>query len=729
MPQQMIAAGGSRYAAIALGTRDRRAARSEARNDSRLAFAKKESTLCALRARRAHPCGGRRAVHHSEYDTGTGSAMSTFTCESVARAALGEPHHVSAGEAYRTCPNHDDRHPSLKINLNKDMFLCGPCGKGGKAWALAAFLGRLDPDDKPAVSAWLRERGLLDGSTGGNSSHRTALSEKRRVAEFNYSDDLRKVRLEPGENGKSKMFVWEHREGDTWKPGDGGKNKPLYVNQIFRDADQLDYAVGFEGEAKCDLAGELGIPGFSFKDMEESECKKLEGLKIVLWRDKDAVGEKQAQDAAQKIHRCGHPRSIEIITPPAELASGGDIVDAVKTLGYNNALLEELIRTASEWKPVPQPGRGGFMLTKLNDLLNEPAEIVSWLLEGKLPAGGISVLSAKPKVGKSTLARCLALAVATGEPFLDCATTKGPVIYLALEEKRGEVRRHFADLGATGEEEIYIHAASAPQAAVLELCELTKRIRPVLIVIDPLFKFVRIRDEKAYAEVCNAIEPLLTLARESGAHVLLSHHSGKMERADATDSILGSTAIFGGVDTAIILKKADRYRTVQSCQRYGTDWPELVLNFDPTERSLSLGVERSEAEAGRIGEAIAVYLAGSDEPQTRIEIEAHVEGKTKHKRTALKALCAAGRVSESGAGAKGDPLRFALNPSANSQGGNEPKAFVDSCSHVYAGTREQQSQNSAETSINTGDILVPGVSREPQKEADSGEQAFLEGKL
>jgi hypothetical protein len=192
---------------------------------------------------------------------------------------------------------------------------------------------------------------------------------------------------------------------------------------------------------------------------------------------------------------------------------------------------------------------------------------------------------------------------------------------------------------------------------------------------------------------------------------------------------VGSTAIFGGVDTAIILKKADRYRTVQSSQRYGTDWPEAVLNFDPAERSLSLGVERSEAEAGRIIEAIVAYLAGSDEPQTRVQIEAHVEGKTKHKRTALKALCATGRVSESGAGAKGDPLRYALNPNASSQAGNEPNAFVDSCSHIYTETREQQSENGLEARMNTSDILVPGVSHESQKEAISGEQAFWEGKL
>ena len=141
-----------------------------------------------------------------------------LTCESIARAILGEPRHVSSGEAYRTCPNHDDKHPSLKINLHKDVFLCGPCGKGGKAWALAAFLGRLDPGDKPGVTAWLREHDLLDVSTSANRTHPTAQSEKRRVAEFYYSADLRKVRLEPGENGKSKMFVWEHCEGGSGNP-------------------------------------------------------------------------------------------------------------------------------------------------------------------------------------------------------------------------------------------------------------------------------------------------------------------------------------------------------------------------------------------------------------------------------------------------------------------------------------------------------------------------------
>jgi len=337
----------------------------------------------------------------------------------------------------------------------------------------------------------------------------------------------------------------------------------------------------------------------------------------------------------------------------------------------------------------------GFSLTSLRDLMSEPEEKVSWLLAEKLPAGGISVLSAKPKVGKSTLARCLALAVARGEPFLGCRTTKGPVIYLALEEKRSEVRRHFADLGATatGDEQIQIHCAAAPKDAMSGLSKIVTERKPVLVIIDPLFKFVRVVDEKAYAEMCYAIEPLLTLARETGAHVLLVHHNGKAERADAMDAILGSTAIFGGVDAGLVLKRTDRYRTLQSSQKYGTDWPETVLEFDSERRALSLGVEKSEAEAERTSQAILVYLRASEEPRTREEIEAQVEGDTGPKRKALKLLVEQGKVGREGIGRRGDPFKY---------------RFLFACLQHIEKTTKQETEKGGELRENIDDILVCG---------------------
>jgi len=60
----------------------------------------------------------------------------------------------------------------------------------------------------------------------------------------------------------------------------------------------------------------------------------------------------------------------------------------------------------------------------------------------------------------------------------------------------------------------------------------------------------------------------------------------------------------------------------------------------------------------RISGHILDYLRRSKEPRTREEIEANTKGKTVHKRSALKSLLATRRVIESGAGTKGDPLRY-----------------------------------------------------------------------
>lgn len=199
----------------------------------------------------------------------------------------------------------------------------------------------------------------------------------------------------------------------------------------------------------------------------------------------------------------------------------------------------------------------GFCLTPLRELMREPEETRSWLLDGLLPAGGLSLLAAKPKTGKSTMPRCLALAAARGEEFLGRSTVTGPVVYLALEEKRDEVRKHIADLGATGEEPIHIHCAAAPPEALLALVEVVKQIKLVLVIIDPVLRMVRVRDANENAQISAALEPLMTIARQHSTHVLLVYHLGKGERADPTDATLGSTAFFAAVDTALVMKRSE----------------------------------------------------------------------------------------------------------------------------------------------------------------------------
>ena len=312
--------------------------------------------------------------------------------------------------------------------------------------------------------------------------------------------------------------------------------------------------------------------------------------------------------------------------------------------------------------------KNALILTKLSDLLNEPEEQVVWLVDKLLPSAGFSLLVAKPKAGKSTLARNLALAIAQGKDFLNKVTQQGAVIYLALEEKRSEVKKHFREMGASGEEDIYVFAASAPVDALQQIRAVVEEKKPVLLIIDPLFRLTHVKDGNDYAQVTAALEPLLVLARETGSHVLCVHHAGKGDR-EGGDSILGSTAIFAAVDAALIMKRTERYRTLCSIQRYGEDLPETVLRFDPQSRTVSLGQAKEQEEADRIAQAILASLKAQEDdkekghPLTQAEIDEEVEGKTVYKRKALKALFDGKQIERIGKGGKKDPFRYHLKDS------------------------------------------------------------------
>ncbi|MGB2592980.1 MAG: AAA family ATPase [Candidatus Acidiferrum sp.] len=341
----------------------------------------------------------------------------------------------------------------------------------------------------------------------------------------------------------------------------------------------------------------------------------------------------------------------------------------------------------------------GFTLTPLGELFAKPDVPVEYVVENLLVAGTVACIVAKPKVGKSTLARNLCLSVSRGIDFLGLKTKQGSCIYLALEEREEDLKNDFRAMGADGSEPISTHASAAPAEGIDAACDLVRERRPVLIVVDPLFRLARIKDEKAYAETYAALGPLIDVAREVGTLVLLVHHAGKSAKADAIDSPLGSTAIGGAVCTVMLLKKQTESgtRTLQTVTRIGQEMPETVLRFDSASRSLSLGPSKDEADVQAAEEAILEYLRSMSEPKTEPEIDEAVEGKTGLKRKAIRALATRGKVTREGGGKKGDPYRY---------------AFLFPCSQDIAGTREQETGKEPKRRINTGDILVPDSSLE-----------------
>jgi hypothetical protein len=580
------------------------------------------------------------------------------------------------------CPAHEDKNPSLSVRQVDGKTLIH-CHAGCSAKAILAAL---------AIEA----RDLFEDGSGG----------RQIVAEYDYRDEkgellFQVVRFEP------KDFRQRRPDGNggwTWKLNGTGR-------VLYRLAEVIAArsVIICEGEKDCETARNLGLlatcnPQGAGKWKPEY-AERLKGKRICIIADADEPGRKHAQEVAASL--VGKVESLRVL----ELPHAKDLTEWISQGGTREALLQ-LLRSGVEWKPAD--ATYGFTLSHLGELLTRPDIPAEYVVENLLVSGTVSCLAAKPKVGKSTFARNLCLAVSRGENFLGFNTKRGECIYLALEEREEDLKNDFRAMGAKGEEPIFIHAAAAPAEGIAALCDLVRERRPVLVVIDPLFRIARIRDEKAYAETYSALGPLIDVAREAGTHVLLTHHAGKSAKADAIDAPLGSTAIGGAVCTLVHLKRTETMRTIQTVQRIGQDLPETVLQFDVDSRSLSLGEEKAEADLQAVRETILEFLRGAGEAKTENEIDGAVEGKTGQKRKALRTLVTQGKISREGVGKKGDPYRY---------------GFSFPCSQVYVGTRERESEKGPQTPINTSDILVPDIVAEPQDSIDSGEQVFWEGKL
>ncbi len=246
--------------------------------------------------------------------------------------------------------------------------------------------------------------------------------------------------------------------------------------------------------------------------------------------------------------------------------------------------------------------------------------------------------------------------------------------------------------------------APSPEDGLRQLREAAERDRPVLIIVDPLLRFVRVRDANDYAVVTAAIEPLVTLARETGSHVLTVHHLGKADR-EGGDGIIGSTAFFAAVDTALLLRRSEQYRTLSTIQRYGADLEEITLTLDPVTRWVSAGPSRREADTAKVADAIVEYLSGQADTVPEPAIHAAVTGAKTVKVPALRQLVAETRVVRTGGGKRGDPYHYSLPPASPDSGflvspsiqepANQKRSdgliaslgAPDSGSHVLAGSR------------------------------------------
>ena len=302
----------------------------------------------------------------------------------------------------------------------------------------------------------------------------------------------------------------------------------------------------------------------------------------------------------------------------------------------------------------------GLRLIKVSELLEEPAEEHEFILDNVLPKNGLSVLVSKPKVGKTTLALNLAVAVARGEGFLGIATRKSPVVYLGLsgEVKRDELKKFFK-LRGVSDELIYTFADVTPPNLVSELEKMLENHRAPLVIIDTLAKALSVKDFNNYAEVTARLTPYAELARQMVGHILFLHHSPKRLVGDPVDSVLGSTAVSGGVDTVLVLDRRGENRIVKGVQRYGEPLNDLLYAYDKKRGMIIPLGDPQEFETGQVSEEIKTLLLNSAKPLTTDDICNDIESRKQTIIDALRELTRRGIIVRSGSGVSGDPYRYA----------------------------------------------------------------------
>jgi hypothetical protein len=560
------------------------------------------------------------------------------------------------------CPFHDDKTPSMSINLKAGTWFCHACNVGG---------GILDFERKVTGKAvdecWTAINATIgrDAPKACNPKHGTI------AATYDYTDAAGRLIYQSVRYKKPKDFRQRRPNGKGgWKwDMDGVTRVPFNLPELVRanvvliaegEKDTLNLQVAAakfpDNDGELSYAATCNIGGAG--NWVDEHSPYFAGKKAFVFQDNDDAGRKHTRQVCTSVSK--YAQGVHLVELPG-LAERGDVSDYLET--HTPDELFALMQATPVWTPptaatesTSKPGNG-FKLAGIGELLTRPEVPPDYLVDGLLVRGTLSCVVAKPKVGKSTFARGICFAVARGEPFLGRSTRSGACIYLALEERSEEVTADFRAMGADGTEPIDVHADTAPASATLSLVDLVRKRRPALVVIDPLFRLAPIRDEKAYAEVYAALGPLIDLSRETGTHILLTHHAGKSPKADPIDSPLGSTAIGGAAATTIVLNRRGAYRTVQTVTRIGQVLPETILSFDPETRLLSVGGTRAESDCQGIEKEIVEFLEAGGEKCER-EIVDHVTGTNAVKRKALRSLVKKGVVRRRGTGKKGDPFKY-----------------------------------------------------------------------
>jgi putative DNA primase/helicase len=297
------------------------------------------------------------------------------------RELQGEEMRGHGDEVQVLCPFHEDRNPSLSINLKTGLYNCFGCGASGDVFS---FYQRLRACDfREAMEELGRQAGVMEGGGGQSISGYLSLTLKEFALAKRLPDDfLRKQGVGEGRfpdgvvatdfqyrDVSGEVLAVRHRFANRgekkfrWRKGD---KVNLYGLWHWPRIMELGWLLLVEGETDCltcwlHRVPALGLPGKKTwkrcrMALGPERLAELAGLQVFLWQEPDA------RDLPGEV--AADLPGLQVIPAPDGIK---DLSEAHCQGQDIKALVEELKKKARRPAPPKPVASGGLSLSDLGN--------------------------------------------------------------------------------------------------------------------------------------------------------------------------------------------------------------------------------------------------------------------------------------------------------------------------------------------------------------------------
>lgn len=397
--------------------------------------------------------------------------------------------------------------------------------------------------------------------------------------------------------GVGKKFFQSHycKQKADYVAGMGGnKNRcdcpkipySLYNLETIVHADADAIIAICEGEKDAETASQLGYIGTTnpggagnFHKISASAKAHLKGRRVVIFADNDDAGRKHAGDVANRLNGFADVIKQPIIFDGpkgydlTDYVSGGATRADVETVINNQPAYESQVYDPTKAAEAGQAILNGQtpILTPQGIAEKQPAKVLSaddilttdwpepvWIVPGFLSAG-LTILSGKPKLGKSWLVLQLCLSVGSGGQFLGVDVGQAKVLYLALEDTPQRLKKRMAMQGWTSGVDVDFVTMETFTKDIGDLrhgggetiAALIKEKGYKLVIIDTFSRAV-FSNQNDKDEMSQILSPLQVLAHSNDLALVVVDHMPKNagETQDPIIDIYGSVGKGATLDTA-----------------------------------------------------------------------------------------------------------------------------------------------------------------------------------